>query len=401
MRWYNGNIQIVNSNINVKDLEIIYHSGNYGDFKIIEDLGMINKSHKVKIKFINTGFESIVHLTQVKYGQVKDNTIYAYSKKISYNEKIYSSNNYGDFIILSDAAKNPNNPKSDRRVIIKFIYTGTIKEVGLQEALSGNVKDEQYCVDFNKTYNTTRSGDIKIISGPYRENKQIYVIVEFLNTGNTKKVRLDHVLSGNVLDDSLIKFSRPGYATNGDSKKFYQLYKRWDCMMHRCYNKDHKNYKYYEAIGVTVCDRWFNFANFIYDVQRIPGYNKFIMNPSDYNLDKDFLQYNIPHIHRIYSPETCIWMHKKDNIKLGYKLDILFSSNCRIIALYNGDYSADIVINNIIVEFGVYQCISDIYDRFLYLMQTNQVFNYPTCYNINKEMCIIRKPVIEMRKIIK
>ncbi len=126
-----------------------------------------------------------------------------------------------------------------------------------------------------------------------------------------------------------------------------------------------------------------------------------INNSSDYNLDKDFLQYNIPNIHRVYSPQTCIWMHKKDNIKLAYKLDILFSSNCKIYPLYDGNYSADIVINNNIVEFGVYETISDIYDRFLYLISNQTVFNHSTCYNTNKEMCIIRKPIIEMCKIIK
>ena len=200
-----------------------------------------------------------------------------------------------------------------------------------------------------------------------------------------------------------MKYARAGSVTNGDSKKFYRLYKRWDCMMHRCYNPNHQNFKYYGGIGVTVCDRWFDFSNFIYDVQHLPGYNKFMSNNSGYHLDKDFIQHFVPHSMRVYSPDTCIWMDMKDNIKLSYKLDILYSAGCRIRPLINGNYSADIVINSVLSQYGVYETISDIFDNFLYLSVNSKTKNNIqelSCYNDRKEMCYNVTGCIDMCKII-
>lgn len=75
--------------INLKDLSTVYNSNIYGKFVIIKDLGMINKSHKVIIKFIDTGFENEVQLNQVKYGSVRDFSIFPIVDKfMRYNNRI-------------------------------------------------------------------------------------------------------------------------------------------------------------------------------------------------------------------------------------------------------------------------------------------------------------------------
>ena len=44
-------------------------------------------------------------------------------------------------------------------------------------------------------------------------------------------------------------------------------YDSWRCMKNRCYNPDSDSYKYYGALGVTVCRRWRNsFTNFLKDM---------------------------------------------------------------------------------------------------------------------------------------
>ena len=43
--------------VDLQSLNKIYKSNGYGDFKIIDDLGIINKVHYVIIEFINTKFE--------------------------------------------------------------------------------------------------------------------------------------------------------------------------------------------------------------------------------------------------------------------------------------------------------------------------------------------------------
>ena len=39
-------------------------------------------------------------------------------------------------------------------------------------------------------------------------------------------------------------------------------YARWKSMMARCYQVNATNYRYYGALGVTVCERWHDFATF-------------------------------------------------------------------------------------------------------------------------------------------
>lgn len=43
-------------------------------------------------------------------------------------------------------------------------------------------------------------------------------------------------------------------------------YHIWASMIHRCTNPNSKNYKDYGARGITVCDRWLSFENFLADI---------------------------------------------------------------------------------------------------------------------------------------
>ena len=50
-----------------------------------------------------------------------------------------------------------------------------------------------------------------------------------------------------------------------------KTYKTWQDMKDRCFNKNAKQYKYYGALGVTVCDRWLeSFENFFEDMGIAP-----------------------------------------------------------------------------------------------------------------------------------
>lgn len=43
-------------------------------------------------------------------------------------------------------------------------------------------------------------------------------------------------------------------------------YARWKSMMARCHNPNATNYKYYGALGITVCEQWHNFTAFLNDM---------------------------------------------------------------------------------------------------------------------------------------
>lgn len=41
-------------------------------------------------------------------------------------------------------------------------------------------------------------------------------------------------------------------------------------MLGRCLNKNHKAFEYYGGRGITVCDRWLKFENFLEDMGEKP-----------------------------------------------------------------------------------------------------------------------------------
>lgn len=354
--------------VDLQSLNKIYKSNGYGDFKIIDDLGIINKVHYVIIEFINTKFKNKVALNQVKYGSVRDKSIMRLNDNI--NPNILHDSNYGPFRIIKDAGRNDHN---QRLVLIRFENTNNEKIYSLNDALHHNVKDEKYSnLDFNKEYESYDSGKFKILE--YIGNK-IYIIkfietgsvlkvrkdhiidgnikdpallktvkigdlypstkygnmivkeivdndhaiIEFIDTGYNKISRIDHIISGNVKDDTISSVYKVANYGNIDQdykeiKKFYNI---WNGMIARCYNQNHKAYKSYGKKGVTVCRRWLLFENFLNDIKYLPNYDKFLQYPNIYELDKDYLQQNIPIENRIYSPETCMFITKADNLQLA------------------------------------------------------------------------------------
>lgn len=46
--------------------------------------------------------------------------------------------------------------------------------------------------------------------------------------------------------------------TSGGENMQSRLNRIFRCMKNRCYNPKHQSYKYYGAIGITICDEWLN-----------------------------------------------------------------------------------------------------------------------------------------------
>lgn len=73
-------------------------------------------------------------------------------------------------------------------------------------------------------------------------------------------------------------------------------YRSWDCMHQRCRNTNNSRYEHYGARGISVCERWSFFQNFLEDMGE---------RPSGKSLDRiDF--------DKGYSKENCKWADAKE-----------------------------------------------------------------------------------------
>jgi hypothetical protein len=74
-------------------------------------------------------------------------------------------------------------------------------------------------------------------------------------------------------------------------------YQSWTNMRKRCLNPNHKKYAIYGGRGITVCERWSDFKNFMLDMGRKPD-PKFTIERQDVNGN--------------YEPKNCYWISRKD-----------------------------------------------------------------------------------------
>ena len=71
----------------------------------------------------------------------------------------------------------------------------------------------------------------------------------------------------------------------------------WSNMIERCRNPNREDYKWYGARGITVCERWQHFHNFVEDMGE---------RPAGYQLDRKDSD-------KGYSPENCRWVTPSQN----------------------------------------------------------------------------------------
>ena len=145
-------------------------------------------------------------------------------------------------------------------------------------------------------------------------------------------------------------------------------------MINRCYNKKDHNYIRYGAKGVKVCDRWHNFENFVNDIKYLPNYNLWnLYGGNIYDLDKDFLQQNIPVENRIYCPEGCCFLTgifnssiARDNFKF---IGVIYNNN---------EFESIIKINDTDKFLGIYPTA-----ELAAAAYNNAIFYYKLNYPLN------------------
>lgn len=213
---------------------------------------------------------------------------------------------------------------------------------------------------FETIFRSKFYGDYKIIKDLGIIDNRRFVKVKFLTTGYEKDVRYDNAINGiGIRDPYYPKLYNIGYSGNVQDirNKHKRAYDRWHKIISRCYNPNDKDYKRYGAIGVTVDQRWHSFENFLNDLPNLPVYGT--PDPTfellDYQIDKDYLQKDIPKEQRIYSKDTCILMTPRDNANLK----LIDNSECKVnnyFGVYKSynRYYPTIMHNGIVYKLGIY-----------------------------------------------
>jgi len=96
---------------------------------------------------------------------------------------------------------------------------------------------------------------------------------DYQGCGNKVVVRGSHLCARKEATVSCGCYNRAQHIKHGHSIRGQSpTYSSWAAMMARCFNPENKHYADYGGRGITVCDRWRSFENFLADMgERPPG----------------------------------------------------------------------------------------------------------------------------------
>ncbi len=150
-------------------------------------------------------------------------------------------------------------------------------------------------------------GKLKVIkdSGERQRNGKRILWECECECGNVKEINMRKVREMRTLSCGCYIRKYPSTATHGLSG--HTLYGVWQKIKARCYNKANPAYGRYGGIGVVMCDEWVNDAPKFIEWALNNGWRKGL------EIDKDIIPKELGIDSRIYSPEMCKIVTRKDN----------------------------------------------------------------------------------------
>ena len=113
-------------------------------------------------------------------------------------------------------------------------------------------------------------GRLTVVGFDYKTEKGTYHWLCQCRCGNTTSVNRTSLVAGRTQSCGCFgrENSKVRATKHGMSKT--KTYNVWVEMRNRATNKNHKNAKYYSDKGITVCERWDHFSNFLEDMGEQP-----------------------------------------------------------------------------------------------------------------------------------
>jgi hypothetical protein len=113
-------------------------------------------------------------------------------------------------------------------------------------------------------------GRLSVVSfaGINRSRKRTFTCL--CECGNVVKVTSSRVYSGRVISCGCYQKEQASKANHKHGQTRTAIYERWKAMWQRCVNPNNKRWKHYGGRGISVCDRWKKFENFLADMGQPP-----------------------------------------------------------------------------------------------------------------------------------
>lgn len=173
--------------------------------------------------------------------------------------------------------------------------------------------------------------------------------------GKEVKVMTQNIKNGRTSSCGCLTGKKIAESNTSHGMSRSRIYKIWQLMVQRTQNKKNTNYKYYGAIGITICEDWLIFENFLRDMK--DGYKD--------NLTIDRIDTN-----KGYSIENCRWATNVVQHRNTRKLISTNKSGYRGVSFDKkmNKWSAQIYLNNKKKHLGYFKEAIDgaiAYDKYI------------------------------------